>query len=250
MIRIQNVSKSYGSRSVLKEVSYDFMPGRTYAVLGSSGSGKSTLLRIILGLVQPDSGNVWIGDLPMSTRSRPELVRNLGYVIQEGGLFPHLTCRENISLVARILKWPKEKTRARVRELCQLIELQEAALDRYPRELSGGQRQRVGLARALILDPPILILDEPLGALDPLIRSSLQKQLRELFRNLNKTVLIVTHDLAEAAYLGDNIVLLNEGHIAQSGSFSDLEAKPNSSFVTEFINAQRPPWELAEGSAK
>jgi osmoprotectant transport system ATP-binding protein len=160
-------------------------------------------------------------------------------VIQEGGLFPHLTARGNILLMARHLHRPENEMRARLSELRALTRFPENLLDRYPLELSGGQRQRVSLMRALMLSPELLLLDEPLGALDPLVRAALQKDLKEIFARLRQTALLVTHDLAEAAYLGDEIVLMNEGRIVQQGSLSDLRDKPTSNFVSEFINAQR-----------
>src|SRR5437773_9819417 len=167
------------------------------------------------------------------------LRRRIGYVIQEGGLFPHLTARANIRLMARHLGKSDEEMHARLLELCELTRFPENLLARYPLELSGGQRQRVSLMRALMLSPELLLLDEPLGALDPLVRASLQRDLKEIFARLKQTALLVTHDLAEAAYLGDEIVLINEGRIVQQGSIVDLRERPANSFVTEFINAQR-----------
>jgi osmoprotectant transport system ATP-binding protein len=167
------------------------------------------------------------------------LRRRTGYVIQEGGLFPHLTARGNVLLMARHLDKPGTEMQERLTELCSLTRFPESLLDRYPLELSGGQRQRVSLMRALMLSPELLLLDEPLGALDPLVRAALQKDLKEIFTRLQQTTLLVTHDLAEAAYLGDEIVLMNEGRIVQEGSIVDLRDTPASDFVTEFINAQR-----------
>ena len=163
----------------------------------------------------------------------------IGYVIQEGGLFPHLTARANILLMARYLEKSQDEMRTRLLELCELTRFSGNLLSRYPIELSGGQRQRVSLMRALMLSPELLLLDEPLGALDPLVRASLQKELKEIFTRLRQTTLFVTHDLAEAAYFGDEIVLMNEGHIVQQGSLVDLREKPVSDFVSEFINSQR-----------
>src|SRR5438045_5331757 len=167
------------------------------------------------------------------------LRRRIGYVIQEGGLFPHLTARANILLMARHHGKTDAEMHPRLSELCELTRFSESLLARYPLELSGGQRQRVSLMRALMLSPELLLLDEPLGALDPLVRASLQKDLKEIFARLRQTTLLVTHDLAEAAYLGDEIVLVNEGRIVKQGSLADLREKTASSFVSEFINAQR-----------
>lgn len=163
----------------------------------------------------------------------------MGYVIQDGGLFPHLTARENLSLPAQTSGWPMDRTTHRIEELAKLTLFPTDGLDRYPVQLSGGQRQRVGLIRALMRDPDVLLLDEPLGALDPLIRADLQKDLRRIFRDLEKTVVLVTHDLAEAAYLADDLVLLNEGRVIQHGTFDDLNTHPSDPFVTLFIRAQR-----------
>jgi osmoprotectant transport system ATP-binding protein len=163
----------------------------------------------------------------------------MGYVVQDGGLFPHLTARGNIVLMARYLGWQRPRLAARVAELAALTRFPADALDRYPAQLSGGQRQRVGLMRALMLDPAALLLDEPLGALDPLIRSDLQADLREVFRQLGKTVVLVTHDLAEAAFFADRIVLLRDGRVVQQGSLDDLWTRPADPFVTHFIQAQR-----------
>ena len=167
------------------------------------------------------------------------LRRRIGYVIQEGGLFPHLTARANVLLMARHVEKSHEEMQKRLLELCELTRFSGSLLLRYPIELSGGQRQRVSLMRALMLSPELLLLDEPLGALDPLVRASLQKDLKEIFACLGQTVLFVTHDLAEAIYFGDEIVLMNEGRVVQKGTVSDLRDKPAGPFVSEFINAHR-----------
>jgi osmoprotectant transport system ATP-binding protein len=212
---------------------------KTTALIGPSGCGKSTLLRLIVGLVRPDQGKIRFDGEAVDQNKIDIFRRRLGYVIQEGGLFPHLTARGNILLMARHLGRSGAETKSRLTELCQLTRFSEKLLDRYPIELSGGQRQRVSLMRALMLSPELLLLDEPLGALDPLVRASLQKDLKEIFAQLNQTALLVTHDLAEAAYLGDEIVLMNEGRIVQHGSLTELRENPANDFVSEFINAQR-----------
>lgn len=208
-------------------------------LIGPSGCGKSTLLRLIIGLLQPDEGLIKFDGTPLGTDKIDIVRRRIGYVIQEGGLFPHLTARGNILLMARHLGRDESEMVGRLGGLCVLTRFPENLLNRYPLELSGGQRQRVSLMRALMLSPELLLLDEPLGALDPLVRAALQKDLKEIFARLQQTALLVTHDLAEAAYLGDKIVLMNEGRIVQQGSISDLQKRPASAFVTEFINAQR-----------
>src|SRR5213593_2336337 len=179
----------------------------TLAVIGPSGCGKSTLLRLIIGLLEPDRGQMVIGGVTMEPRTRRSLRLRIGYVIQEGGLFPHLTSRENVAVVARDLSWPETRIAARIEELSELTQIPSGLLDRYPAQISGGQRQRVALMRALMLDPELLLMDEPLAALDPMIRSDLQRELRQVFERLRKTVLFVAHDMGEAAYVSDQIVL-------------------------------------------
>jgi osmoprotectant transport system ATP-binding protein len=203
-------------------------------LIGPSGCGKSTLLRLILRLIEPDGGDVAINGEYVTAASAQDVRRKVGYVIQDGGLFPHLTARENVTLMGRHLAREVD-----VAALAKLVRFPEDGLDRYPLELSGGQRQRVGLMRALALDPATLLLDEPLGALDPLVRSALQTDLKEIFGRLEKTVVFVTHDMGEAAYLADRIVLLREGKIVQVGTLKEFQEQPATPFVTEFLNAQR-----------
>lgn len=215
-------------------------PGRCLALVGPSGCGKSTVLRLVIGLLPADQGTVRIGSTPMTPRTSTQLRHRMGYVIQEGGLFPHLTAAENTILLARELGFSRQRARTRLAELAELTHLPSDVLDRYPVQLSGGQRQRVGLMRALMLDPEVLLLDEPLGALDPIIRSRLQAELADIFRRLRKTVLFVTHDMGEAAYLADEIALMRAGRIVQRGTMAQLRESPAEPFVTEFIHAQRP----------
>ncbi len=239
MIRLHGVSKRYGELRALAATDLALEPGRTTVLIGSSGSGKSTLLRIMLGLIEPDAGSVEFDGQHMDGSNVLELRRRMGYVIQDGGLFPHLDARHNASLLAAYLGWGSDRIEPRLAELCELTHLPADVLDRYPAQLSGGQRQRVSLMRALMLDPKVLLLDEPLAALDPMIRSDLQADLREIFRALGKTVVLVTHDIGEAAFFGDRVVLLREGEILQDGPFSELLDAPTDPFVTRFINAQR-----------
>jgi osmoprotectant transport system ATP-binding protein len=248
VIVLEGVSKRYAGNVVLTETSLEVAPRTCLAVIGPSGSGKSTLLRVVVGLVVPDRGRVLVGGREMTPATAYKLRRRIGYVIQDGGLFPHLTARENVTLVARHVGRASREIEERARELCALTQLTEAMLDRYPGQLSGGQRQRVGLVRALMLDPDVLLLDEPLGALDPLIRSKLQEDLRSIFQRLKKTVLFVTHDMGEAAYLGDEIALMRDGAVVQRGAIADIVARPANSFVQEFLAAQRPLW-TPEGRA-
>jgi osmoprotectant transport system ATP-binding protein len=214
-------------------------PQTTLALIGPSGCGKSTLLRLVIGLVEPDRGRIVIGGVTMGPETRRALRLRIGYVIQEGGLFPHLTARSNIALVARDLGWPEARIDARIDELMELTQLPRDLLERHPGEMSGGQRQRVALVRALMLDPEVLLMDEPLAALDPMIRSGLQRELRRVFERLRKTVLFVTHDMGEAAYVGHEIAVMRAGRMLQRGSLNDLMQRPADAFVTEFLRAQR-----------
>ena len=239
LVELTSVSKRYADAPALHSTNLSIEQGQTTVLIGPSGCGKSTLLRLIIRLVEPDSGTINFDGLPVTPDNIEKLSRRIGYVIQEGGLFPHLTARANVSLMARHLSKANKEIESRLTELCVLTRFPQDALARYPVELSGGQRQRVSLMRALMLSPELLLLDEPLGALDPLVRASLQKDLKEIFTRLQQTALLVTHDLAEAAYLGNKIVLMNEGRIVQRGSIADLREKPANDFVSEFINAQR-----------
>jgi osmoprotectant transport system ATP-binding protein len=239
LVQLIHVSKTFGDAPAVHAVDLSVERGKTTVLIGPSGCGKSTLLRLIIGLLEPDSGAIQFDGTKLSADGVDIVRRRIGYVIQEGGLFPHLTARGNVLLVARHLNRNENESFSRLGELCALTRFPENLLDRYPLELSGGQRQRVSLMRALMLLPELLLLDEPLGALDPLVRAALQKDLKEIFARLNQTALLVTHDLAEAAYLGDQIVLMNEGRIVQQGSIADLRERPASSFVSDFINAQR-----------
>jgi osmoprotectant transport system ATP-binding protein len=237
MIALRHVTKRFGDRVALDDISLAVEPGRTHVLLGSSGSGKSTILRIVLGLVRPDAGDVSI-ETDDSTGSSAHQV---GYVVQEGALYPHLTAARNVMLPARAAGWAAERQAARLETLATLVELESDLLGRFPHQLSGGQQQRVSLMRALMLDPPILLLDEPLGALDPITRSSLQAQLARIFGELRKTVVLVTHDVREAFVFGSVITLLSHGRIVQQGTLADLAQRPADPFVSEFLNAQAPP---------
>jgi len=239
MLRLVNVSKRYGDVWALHPTTLDIPRQKTTVLIGPSGCGKSTVLKLIVGLVEPTTGHVELDGEPLRPDNVLRLRRRMGYVIQEGGLFPHLTAEQNILLMPRHLRIPDEAVRPRLEALCDLTRFPRSALRRYPSELSGGQRQRVALMRALILDPDVLLLDEPLGALDPMVRSSLQEDLKDIFTRLRKTVVLVTHDMAEAAFLADEVVLMNEGRVVQRGTVADLIERPASPFVTQFITAQR-----------
>ena len=235
LVKLVDVTKRYADATALHATNLSVERGKTTVLIGPSGCGKSTLLR----LIEPDSGAVEFNGEVITSDIIGNLRRRIGYVIQEGGLFPHLTARANVLLMARHIGKSEDEMQNRLVELCELARFSVNLLSRYPVELSGGQRQRVGLMRALMLSPELLLLDEPLGALDPLVRASLQKDLKEIFARLQQTVLFVTHDLAEAIYFGDEVVLMNEGRVVQKGSVVDLRERPADPFVSEFINAQR-----------
>ncbi len=239
MLDLRGVSKSFGTHLAVAPTHLTFAEASTTVLIGPSGCGKSTLLRLMIGLLWPDTGSVVFDGEPLRADRLVEVRRRMGYVIQEGGLFPHLTARRNVTLMARHIGWERRNVDARVRELCDLTRFPRERLDRYPAQLSGGQRQRVSLMRALMLDPEVLLLDEPLGALDPMIRSDLQGDLKEIFRRLRKTVVLVTHDMGEAARLGQSLVLMREGAVVQRGSARDLVRSPADEFVSRFISAQR-----------
>jgi osmoprotectant transport system ATP-binding protein len=241
MIRLVGLSKSFAGTVALHPTDLTLKPGQTTVLIGPSGCGKSTLLRLMIGLLEPDGGSIEFDGQPMQRGSLLQLRRRIGYVIQDGGLFPHMTARENVTLMARFLRQDRADIARRVERLSELVHLPVEALDRYPVQLSGGQRQRVGIMRALMLDPEVLFLDEPMGALDPLIRYELQEDLRTIFRTLNKTVVLVTHDMGEAGFFGDVLILLNGGRIVQRGTLADLMERPADPFVTRFFNAQRLP---------
>ena len=240
---LKGVSKRFGETVALQPLDLVVAEGATTVLIGQSGCGKSTLIRMMVGLIEPDAGSVVFEGEAITSENAPVLRRKMGYVIQEGGLFPHLTARENVTLMAQHLGESSDTIEERVVELGALTHFPADALDRYPAELSGGQRQRVSLMRALMLDPDVLLLDEPLGALDPMIRAGLQDELRGIFRSLGKTVVMVTHDMGEASFFGDEIVLLREGEIVQQGSIDDLLNRPVDDFVNQFIRAQRRPLE-------
>ncbi|PPU78517.1 ATP-binding cassette domain-containing protein [Xanthomonas cucurbitae] len=239
MFTLDQVSRRYGQSLALDNVSLAFARGVTTAVIGPSGAGKSSVLRLLVGLEWPDSGTVAFDGTPLQREQLQAQRQRIGYVIQEGGLFPHLDARSNVVLLAQTLGWTRARIDARVETLCALCQLSPELLARYPAQLSGGQRQRVGLIRALMLDPPALLLDEPLGALDPIVRYDLQAQMRALFAQLGKTVVLVTHDVAEAAYLADTLVLMRAGRVVQQGSARALLEHPADPFVQRFLSAQR-----------
>jgi osmoprotectant transport system ATP-binding protein len=235
MIRFENIVKSYGEKTVLKNLNISINKGEFITLIGSSGCGKTTILKLINGLIKPDSGKVWIDNRDLSMLNLIEMRRNIGYVIQNVGLFPHFTIGDNISYVLKLKKVDKVNARQRVEVLINLVGLDKSYLQKYPWQLSGGQKQRVGVARALAADPEIILMDEPFGAVDELTRRSLQDEIQNIHRKLGKTIVFVTHDIEEAIKLGNRIVLLNEGEIEQLGTKKELIFSPKNDFVRNFF---------------
>jgi osmoprotectant transport system ATP-binding protein len=246
MLKLQHIDKSFEGKPVLSDVNLAVPQGATHALIGSSGSGKTTLLRITLGLIPFDKGYVKIDDHALLSFTPVQWADRIGYVPQDGGLFPHITGFRNVSLIATLRGWGAQKIADRVEELRKLVDLDPAVLGSFPFEMSGGQQQRVAIMRAAMMDPAVMLLDEPMAALDPLIRRSLQRELKSIFQRLGKTVLLVTHDLGEAVYLAETITLLHEGRVVQSGAYRELLRQPADPFVTQFINAQRTLPDAAE----
>jgi len=238
-IRLEKISYSYNSENAIDNISLIIDEGKTTVLIGQSGCGKSTLIRLIAGFLNAQSGNVYFDNNVLQQINLLELRKRIGYVIQGGGLFPHLTGFQNVTLLAKYTGWDNKKISDRITELTALTKLPAEKLNSFPAELSGGQRQRVSIIRALMLDPEYLLLDEPLGALDPMIRFELQQDLKVIFQKLNKTVLLVTHDLNEAAFFADKIVLMKDGCVVQEGSLKNFVDYPATVFVTKFIQSQR-----------
>lgn len=250
MIELKSITKKFNDVEVIHDLTLTIPNGKTVVLIGPSGCGKSTLLRLMVGLIWPDSGQISLFQQPLKPENIEAIRQKVGFVLQDGGLFPHLTAGDNIRLMADYLKHEPKSIDHRMAELCDLAHIPEKLLTHYPHELSGGQVQRVALMRALMLDPEILFLDEPLGALDPLSRVSLQDEMRKIFKHLNKTVVLVTHDMGEAAVLADLIVIMKAGQLIQYDTLNVLSSDPADSFVSKFINAQRKPWQQLEDQIK
>lgn len=243
-IVLKNISKSFNTTKAIQNFSFSFETGKTTVIIGPSGCGKSTLIRLMVGLTDCNNGTIEFDGTILSKNNLAGMRSKIGYVIQEGGLFPHLTAEENITLMARYTGTDEKIIAERISDLTSLTKFPEDKLTSYPAELSGGQKQRVSLMRALMLDPEFLLLDEPLGALDPLIRYELQTDLKEIFSKLHKTVLLVTHDLNEAVFFADKILLMKEGRLIQQGTIMDFVNNPAEPFVTKFIKSQRSTIEI------
>ena len=239
MIAVENVSKKFGDTLAVNQVSFEVKAGETLVLLGTSGSGKTTMLRMINRLLQPTAGNISLNNKSILSEQPEVLRRSMGYVLQGYGLFPHYTVAENIAVVPRLLNWPKDKIQERVKDLLGKLQLPpEKYAQAYPHQLSGGQKQRVGLARALAANPPVLLMDEPFGALDPLTRADVRREFKELDELKAKTIILVTHDVQEAFELGHTICLMDKGAVVQTGTPADLIFIPANNFVKSFFAKQ------------
>ena len=237
-VALSRVTKSYGEQRALHEVSLEFEDHVTTAVVGISGSGKSTLLQTINGLIRPESGEVRVLGQRIDYDRLPELRLRIGYAVQGTGLFPHITSEANITLLARLQRWPADRTNERARELMRLVGLSPDLARRYPHQLSGGQQQRVGLCRAMMLDPDLLLLDEPFGALDPVTRAEIHAEFQRLQSQTARTMILVTHDVREAVKLARRVVVLDRGGIVQHGSCAEVMDSPANEFVARFFRSQ------------
>ena len=242
MISLRNVSKSFDNASgfAVKDLSLEIDAGETIVLVGPSGCGKTTTMKMINRLIEPTSGEIFVAGKNVLEQDPTELRRGIGYVIQSIGLMPHRTIAQNIATVPELLGWDKQRITARISELSEMLSLDEELLGRFPSELSGGQRQRVGVARALAVDPPVMLMDEPFGAVDPIVRERLQDQFLELQKELKKTIVFVTHDVDEAIKMADRIVILNKGGvIEQFDSPAEILRSPANDFVKQFVGVER-----------
>ncbi len=242
MIRLEGVSKTFpgSARPAVDRLDLDVPDGTTCVLIGPSGCGKTTTMRIVNRLIEPSSGRIVVEGQDVTRADAVELRRRIGYVIQQVGLFPHMTIAQNVATVPQLLGWPGSRIADRVEEMLSLVGLEPAQFrDRYPRHLSGGQRQRVGVARALAADPPVMLMDEPFGAVDPIVRAGLQAELLGILRRLAKTVIFVTHDIDEAIRMGDLIAIMKDGRLVQCAPPEELLSSPKDAFVADFVGADR-----------
>ncbi|WHI59799.1 betaine/proline/choline family ABC transporter ATP-binding protein [Mammaliicoccus lentus] len=240
MLKFDHVSKVYeGGTKAVDNINLEIDSGEFIVFIGPSGCGKTTTMKMINRLIETTEGTIYINGKNINDQDEVELRRSIGYVIQQIGLFPHMTIAENISLVPKLLHWPEDKRRARAEELLQLVNMRTEYLDRYPNELSGGQQQRIGVLRALTADSPLILMDEPFGALDPITRDGLQDEFKKLQQSLGKTIVFVTHDMDEAIKLADRIVIMRQGKIVQVGTPEEILSNPADEFVEEFIGKHR-----------
>ncbi|MBD7937808.1 betaine/proline/choline family ABC transporter ATP-binding protein [Cytobacillus sp. Sa5YUA1] len=240
MLKFEHVSKKYkGGKIAVSNLNLEFKKGEFIVFIGPSGCGKTTTMKMINRLIEPTEGKIFINGEDIMEKDPVKLRREIGYVIQQIGLFPHMTIQENISLVLKLLKWPEEKRKKRAEELLSLVDMTPDYLERYPHELSGGQQQRIGVLRALAADQPLILMDEPFGALDPITRDALQDEFKNLQKKLDKTIVFVTHDMDEALKLADKIVILRDGQLVQCGTPEEILREPADEFVEEFIGKER-----------
>lgn len=236
MIRFENVSKCYGDVTILKNISFEIEEGEFTVLIGPSGCGKTTTLKSINRLIQPDSGTIYVNGKDISKTDKIQLRRSIGYVIQQIGLFPNMTVEENICVVPKLLKYPKSKNQQIVRDMLELVNMPyEDYAHKYPSELSGGQQQRIGVLRALAASPPIVLMDEPFGALDPMTRTILQNEVRRLQKKLKKTIVFVTHDMDEALIMADKIIFMSAGEILQNAAPDEMLENPADELIKSFM---------------
>lgn len=253
MIELVDVWKSYGTGQdhAVRGLSFEVQEGETLILLGPSGCGKTTTLKMINRLIEMTSGKILVKGKDISSVDAVSLRRKMGFVIQNIGLFPHMTVNDNVGIVPRLLGWDKERRQKRIDELLELVGLSSSDFGhRYPTELSGGQQQRIGVARALASDPPVVLLDEPFGALDPITREQLQGEFKKLKKRLKKTMVFVTHDIFEAVTLGDRICLMKDGELAQIGTPKEMVTQPANRFVEDFLGQHRYQLRLTLSSLK
>ncbi len=240
MLAFENVSKQYADgTSAVKNLNLNIDKGEFVCFIGPSGCGKTTTMKMVNRLIDITGGSIYVDGKDIREQNAVELRRSIGYVIQQIGLMPHMTIKDNIVLVGTLLKWSKEKKDKRARELLKLVDMPEEYLDKYPHELSGGQQQRIGVLRALAVNPPLILMDEPFGALDPITRDSLQEEFKKLQKELNKTIVFVTHDMDEALKLGDRIVIMKDGEVVQADTPDEILRNPANEFVEEFLGKDR-----------
>lgn len=239
MLRFENVSKIYGSKKAVNQLSFEIKKGEFICLIGPSGCGKTTTMKMINRLNRPSEGKIYFNNKDIMEEDAVKLRRSIGYVIQQIGLFPHMTIRDNITLVPKLLKWSADKRNERALELLELVNMPPEYLDRYPYELSGGQQQRIGVLRALAAEPPLILMDEPFGALDPITRNALQAEFKNLQQKLGKTIVFVTHDIDEALKLADRIFIMREGQMVQEGTPNEILLNPADEFVEDFIGKER-----------
>lgn len=239
MIKVESVTKSFDGRAVVQNISFQAYDKEILVLLGTSGCGKTTTLKMINRLIEADTGDIWVNGEHICEKKVEDLRMHIGFVMQHAGLFPHYTIRQNIAIVPELLQWDKKKTERRTQELIDKLHLSEELLSRFPHELSGGQQQRVGIARALIADTSILLMDEPFGALDTITKSDIHSEFKSLEELKNKTIILVTHDVQEAFELGHRICLMDQGEIIQVGTPKEMLYHPKNNFVIDFFAKNR-----------